>query len=482
MEDSKIGDRTEASGAMAARAGLESGDARDGDVTKPSKWSVRWPICPLMGTPPPEQLRLEFSPDADIQRCWLNEAYDSESLGRPTFLEFFAGAGLVREGLKPLWNCVWANDIDASKERIYTANFGKQEFKLGDVATIEAPSLPSADMAWASFPCQDLSLAGWQRGMSAKRSGTFWAFWGLMRDLFDAGRRPPVIVVENVTGLLYGDDFTGLCEALAALDMKFGAMVLDAKWFLPQSRPRVFLVAVDARVNADGLADEIPYAPHSPKALVAAWRRLPETVKDRWIWWRFQPASRIVRRVEDLIDEEPQGVDWHSASETKRLLGMMTGVNRAKVDSVVASGEFRVGFLYKRMRNGQQRAEVRFDGVAGCLRTPGGGSSRQTVVVVKGPQIRSRLLSPREAARLMGLGDTFQLPGTYNEAYKAMGDGVAAAVVTALNEQVLLPIVQAVRTSRRPKRSPGNYKEHSNDFRSRAESRAALWVGSASST
>lgn len=396
----------------------------------------------------------------------------------PTFLEFFAGAGLVREGLKPAWNCVWANDIDAAKERIYTANFGKREFKLGDVSTVDALSLPVADMAWASFPCQDLSLAGWQRGMAAKRSGTFWAFWRLMRDLFDAGRRPSVIVIENVTGLLYGDDFTGLCEALAALDMRFGAMVLDAKWFLPQSRARVFLVAVDSRVDTTRLAEEQPAGPHVPKSLIAAWKRLPQTLQDRWIWWRFQPRYVAAHRVEGLIDEEPEGVNWHSTSETKRLLGMMSEVNRAKVDYVMSTGEARVGFLYKRMREGQQRAEVRFDGIAGCLRTPGGGSSRQTIVVVEGKKIRSRLLSPREAARLMGLLDTFKLPGTYNEAYKAMGDGVAATVVAALGEQLLLPLVQAVRMSRRAKRSTDK-RGHSHDFRTRTESRAALWVGSA---
>jgi hypothetical protein len=125
------------------------------------------------------------------------EGYDGQSLPTPTFLEFFAGAGLVRQGLLPVWQCVWANDIDPSKERIYTANFGKNEFACGDVADVEVKELPAADMAWASFPCQDLSLAGWQRGMSAGRSGTFWAFWRLMRDLFDAGQHPPMIVEKS---------------------------------------------------------------------------------------------------------------------------------------------------------------------------------------------------------------------------------------------------------------------------------------------
>jgi DNA (cytosine-5)-methyltransferase 1 len=56
-----------------------------------------------------------------------------------------------------------------------------------------------------------------------------------------------------------------------------------------------------------------------------------------------------------------------------------------------------------------QRAEVRFDDISGCLRTPAGGSSRQTVLIVEGKQVRSRLLSPREAARLMGVPDDYPL-------------------------------------------------------------------------
>lgn len=402
------------------------------------------------------------------------EGYDRQDLPTPIFLEFFAGAGIVRQGLLPTWRCVWANDIDPSKERIYTANFGKNEFRCGDVANVKAKALPVADMAWASFPCQDLSLAGWQRGMSAGRSGTFWAFWRLMRDLYDAGQRPPIIVIENVTGLLYGDNFTGLCEALLALDMNFGAMVLDARWFLPQSRPRVFIVALDRRVNCEYLTEELPFGPHIQKALVTAWRKLPESVKDRWIWWRFEPPiGRRIKPVETFIDLDPQGVEWNTETETKRLLGMMSDLNRAKVREVADSEKLRVGFLYKRMREGKQRAEVRFDGIAGCLRTPGGGSSRQTILLVEGKKIRSRLLSPREAARLMGLPEEFKLPGTYNEAYRAMGDGVARSVVTALDQQVLTPLVRAVNASRHA--SHPEREDHSK-FRTSTESRAAKWA------
>jgi DNA (cytosine-5)-methyltransferase 1 len=89
---------------------------------------------------------------------------------------------------------------------------------------------------------------------------------------------------------------------------------------------------------------------------------------------------------------------------------------------------------------------VRFDEIAGCLRTPGGGSSRQTIIVVQGNKVRSRLLSPREAARLMGLPDEYILPGNYNDAYRLMGDGVVVPVVRHLSRYLLEPIVRIARS------------------------------------
>jgi site-specific DNA-cytosine methylase len=90
-----------------------------------------------------------------------------------------------------------------------------------------------------------------------------------------------------------------------------------------------------------------------------------------------------------------------------------------------------------------QRAEVRFDNVAGCLRTPGGGSSRQLLIFVSGNNIKSRLLSPRETARLMGLPDTYRLPENNYDAYHLTGDGVAVPVVrflaSELFEKILVP-------------------------------------------
>ena len=127
---------------------------------------------------------------------------------------------------------------------------------------------------------------------------------------------------------------------------------------------------------------------------------------------------------------------------------MMSDANRRKVSATQLEGQRVVGAVYRRTRPDekgikQQRAEVRFDGLAGCLRTPGGGSSRQTIIVVEGGNIRSRLLSSREAARLMGLPDTYKMPRRYNEAYHLAGDGVCVSVVRFLASVLLEPLADA---------------------------------------
>ena len=394
------------------------------------------------------------------------------------YYEFFAGAGLVRLALEPTWKCLWANDIDPMKAEVYAANFGGAELQVGDVSQVAAATLPAgAHMAWASFPCQDLSLAGWRRGMSAERSGSFWAFWRLMRDLHQEGRRPPLVVIENVVGLLHGADFAGFCEALAAIDLQFGALVVDARRFVPQSRPRVFVVGVDARANCSTFTTTLPKgSPWFPGACFRAWNTLSGPARGLWRWWRLPSPTDPLPSAESLIEEHPEGVRWHTKEETDRLLSLMSTANLEKVCGAGDSGRREVGFLYRRTRGTEQRAEVRFDGVAGCLRTPRGGSSRQTVLIVQGLQIRSRLLSPREAARLMGAPDSFILPSSYNDAYKAMGDGVAVPAVRWLADHLLTPLVQGpVADLREHDPAGGRLTLQSVRSRAVAEELAARW-------
>lgn len=368
----------------------------------------------------------------------------------PTFYEFFAGGGMARAGLGDGWSCLFANDVDAKKGASYMANWGGAHLRVDDVANIATDDLPGqADLVWASFPCQDLSLAGDGAGLNGSRSGTFWPFWRLMQALVKEGRAPSLVVLENVCGALSshgGRDFAAIGAALGT-DYKFGALVMDAVRFVPQSRPRLFVVGVSKSLDIPArLTASVPDARWHPPHLVKAYQRLSEHSKAQWIWWTLPVPSPRQSVLCDLIEKEPHGVAWHTPAETDRLLSLMSPVNRRKVEDAKHAGGLSVGGVYKRTRKDEdgkraQRAEVRFDDVSGCLRTPVGGSSRQILVIVEAGKVRSRLLSPREAARLMGLPDTYRLPENYNEAYRLAGDGVVVPVVRHLAAHLLEPLL-----------------------------------------
>lgn len=368
------------------------------------------------------------------------------------FYEFFAGGGMVHAALSKNWNCVFANDFSEMKAAAYAENWGEQHLVVQDVATIKTSQTPGrADLVWASFPCQDLSLAGNGAGLAGDRSGTFWPFMTLMEKLKKEERKPRVIALENVCGAITidgGKAFESMIDALCALDYRVGAVVINAVHFVPQSRPRLFVVAVDsdACLPAECVASAPSPAWH-PESIIRAHNRLRKKAKDRWIWWSMPMPKQRPQTLDDIVEKSPQGVDWNSQEETEKLLRMMSPLNRKKVIQAQDSGRLKVGTIYRRTREGVQRAEVRFDGIAGCLRTPGGGSSRQTIIVIDGPMIRSRLLSPREAARLMGLKDSYVLPKRYNDAYHLAGDGVVVPVVAHLARNIISPIVEAIQLS-----------------------------------
>jgi DNA (cytosine-5)-methyltransferase 1 len=362
------------------------------------------------------------------------------------FFEFFAGGGMVNAGLGDEWECLFANDFNEKKRAVYEANWGKDHFVPGDLGKVELGQLPGQpDLAWASFPCQDLSLAGNRAGLKGKRSGTFWAFMKLMQQLRAEGRKPPVIALENVCGAITshgGKDFEAIITALATEDYRVGAMVINAVHFVPQSRPRLFVVAVDEALHIPAaLNGDRPTAIWHPKAITQAYSRLPEELQNKWVWWSVRPPEARGKTLEDIIEEQPKGVAWHSQEETDRLLAMMSDINRQKVRQEQQTRQRRVGAICKRMREGEQRAEVRFDGVSGCLRTPSGGSSLQTIIVVNGEEVKSRLLSPREAALLMGLDKDYILPERTYDAHHLVGDGVAVPVVAHLARHIFEPVL-----------------------------------------
>ena len=212
---------------------------------------------------------------------------------RPQFLEFFAGGGMARVGLDGLFDCAFANDIDPMKCAAYRANASGHDIAEGDIWNLRPASIPTADLAWASFPCQDLSLAGGRRGLNAPRSGAFWGFWNIIEK---KGRdAPKTIVIENVSGLISshgGRDLSALITTLADAGYRVGAMQIDAALFSPQSRQRLFIVAHKGKLPAN-LTTDHPNAVFHPATLCNAVDTLPDQTRMAWVWWHvgFWPGA-----------------------------------------------------------------------------------------------------------------------------------------------------------------------------------------------
>ncbi|WOI54986.1 DNA cytosine methyltransferase [Palleronia sp. LCG004] len=370
----------------------------------------------------------------------------------PRFAEFFCGGGMVRAGL-PGWECAFANDIDPMKCTAYRENFGGDALIEGDIAHVSDDALQQRiDLYWASSPCQDFSLAGKGAGLEGARSGVFGTWISRIAPLIAAGHAPKIIAFENVTGLVTrreGRDFLSVVSDLQRLGYLVGALSIDAARFVPQSRPRLFVICIREDAVPPDLAGAEPSEPFHTPALRRFRERHAAEIGDRWRWWSLPEPTEPRRELVDCV-EWTGPHRWLSEPEIQHLLGMMSPPSRDRVTAARRSGEPRIGMLYRRGRPDaegriRQRAEVRFDGLAGCLRTPSGGSSRQTMLLIDGDETRARLLSAREAIRLMGLGDGYRIPERYNAAYKVAGDGVVAPIVTYLDRHLFQPVLARTR-------------------------------------
>jgi DNA (cytosine-5)-methyltransferase 1 len=243
-----------------------------------------------------------------------------------TFYEFFAGGGMARISLGPSRLCTFANDIDAGKGAVYRANFGADELKVCDAASITPADLPGrADLAWASPPCQDLFEAGTRAGLNGKRSGAFWPFWRLIKELNIEDRAPLTIVLENVTGLVTshsGQDIAAIRAAFELEGYAHATAVIDAARFVPQSRERVFVIGARQEMGVD-------------------IRRLVE-----------QALAALPLRNIDLVDvlENGSHLKWRPPQDVVRHLAMMAPVHLEKVTKARAAGRPIVGLIYRVMR------------------------------------------------------------------------------------------------------------------------------------
>lgn len=358
-----------------------------------------------------------------------------------TFAEFFAGIGLMRIGLERAgWRVSFANDIDEDKWRMYRDHFGDTgEFVVGDVHQLEAEMVPTVALATASFPCNDLSLAGARKGLAGAQSSAFWGFIETLKNL--GGRRPPLVLLENVTGFLTsndGDDFREALVALNRLGYAVDAFIIDALRFVPQSRQRLFVVGIKTPdVSSLNETPKFHESDARPSALADFILWNPEV---NWLIRRLPPLPTSQLRLEEILEKLPlNSPTWWSRERCDYLLNQMSPKHRTLVNEMIHGTRTSYGTVFRRIRNGKSMAELRTDQIAGCLRTPRGGSGRQILVAAGLGHFAVRLLTPRECARLMG-ADDFVIKVPANQALFGFGDAVCVPVIEWIARNYLNPV------------------------------------------
>ena len=347
----------------------------------------------------------------------------------------------MREAIEPLgWGCAFANDIAPKKAEMYRDRFGHSDLSVADVHDISAVDIPAEiDLFTASFPCVDLSLAGNRQGIDGADSGAFWPFMNLLAEYCDLNPHPRGILLENVAGFVSsngGEDLYRAISALNELGYRCDIVQVDAKWFVPQSRPRVFVIGLRAD---DVQMKPFPALTESrvrPKA-IQRFLRANSSLDLGSIDLPEPPNKGGIKLAPILEDVSPGDSSWWPSKKSESLVRLMAPRHQERVSSILVDGGGSVGAIYRRVRNGKTVGEIRTDGIAGCLRTPSGGSSIQFVGVPSDGKLHIRNLTGREYARLQGVPDDFPIRVPERQAMYGFGDAVCVPAVRWLVDHAL---------------------------------------------
>ena len=186
-----------------------------------------------------------------------------------TFLDLCSGIGGFRLGLEAAGHkCIGFCEHDKYAVASYKAMYDtKGEWFANDVTRLRSEELPFADLWCFGFPCQDISVAGKQRGLGGKRSGIYFNIIDLIKGKEESDK-PTYLLVENVKNLLSihsGFDFAAVLSEMDEAGYDCRWQVLNSKDFgVPQNRERVFITA---NLRSRGRREILPLAGENGAAL-----------------------------------------------------------------------------------------------------------------------------------------------------------------------------------------------------------------------
>ncbi|HDY66812.1 MAG TPA: DNA (cytosine-5-)-methyltransferase [Candidatus Scalindua sp.] len=265
------------------------------------------------------------------------------------------------------FTCIGYSEIDKYAIQIYEKHFKHKNF--GDITKIDPQGLPDFGLLCGGFPCQSFSIAGKRGGFEDTRGTLFFDIARIAK-----AKRPRLLFLENVKGLLSHDDgrtFNTIIATLDELGYDLQWQVLNSKNFgVPQNRERVFIIG---------------HLRGTPRPKV----------------FPFGTSDKI----NDKIQQE-QGREGSRASCLNTRYGQ-----RWTDESYI-----------------QQTSST--------INSGGGGQGAKTGLYQLGTKIRR--LTPTECERLQGFPDGWTKGVSDTQRYKCLGNAVSCPVVKAIAERLLL--------------------------------------------
>jgi DNA (cytosine-5)-methyltransferase 1 len=298
-------------------------------------------------------------------------------------IDLFAGVGGIRLGFEKAFkesvSFVFSSEIDKYAQKTYYANYN--ELPHGDITEIKAEDIPPHDIILAGFPCQAFSVAGLKKGFEDTRGTLF----------FDVARvakyhRPKVIFLENVKGFRNhdkGNTFKVVKQTLEDLGYRVFSEVLNAKEFgLPQNRERIYII---------GFLD------HS-------------------IEFKFPKPPRWSVKLGDILNKEVD--EKYTISDR-----LWAGHQRRKIEHKKKGN----GFGYSMFNE-----ESKYTSTISARYYKDGSE-----ILIEQKDKNPRKLTPREAGRLQGFPDSFEILVSDTQAYRQFGNSVAVPVIEELAKAIL---------------------------------------------
>jgi DNA (cytosine-5)-methyltransferase 1 len=374
-----------------------------------------------------------------------------------THAEFFAGIGGMAFGLNH-FNTVWANDICPIKERTFKLNHNDVEFICDDINNILVTDIPNTTLVSATYPCTNTSCAGDRTGLLGVKSGVVYKWLELMKSKGGAETHP-FAILENPTGLIarnHGSDLTDLISQLNSLGYAVNLMVVDAKHFVPQSRPRIFINCIDRAIISPNItpitsSNDLPQCKNLMTNPLRKW--ITKNLDLNLVNVATRPLPTRTIQLESLIELDEQNTDhWADENFKDELIRLLVGKQLAKFQKLVNSPFKTVSTVARRGRTHPDgtsfnATEINVSGVAPAQRPYKGGSSRCWVLVAGQGSYDFKVVTPRESARLMGFDDTFKLPSNAKEAYQCTGDSVVPQAVSWVEENVYQPLLHLTQSA-----------------------------------